>query len=923
MLLSLGQIPFYKAVKLFEDKKFIEAAPIFLACTQQGNLYSAHFVRYLEKQGYYKQIKLCEEQTAYLESKLEECLTNFPNISEKFYPHAWLETALEMEGFSLKSVKKKKEIINRLKKWTEYCTYTYIKINEALKADPALRKMLKLETLKVETLKVRDLYFIFSYQENSKYRKLELDTILQFPEVAIKESGAIEYKIGLLYDNIENSLIRGAYWQISSVIMGNAQLALLLATSKSRSMENHLHVEWSLLSASRGNQSAQIRCGALYFLGNLDGFPKDHKRALQMLEKAIPNNLDEFQAKQLSNEAKGSALFYKAILVEKKNTFEDDCYARKLYEKAIFFGDIGSLYHLGLFYLKGKGGVEKDISVAKKYFYRARAEGVGDAILALGNIAFYEDEQSAAHYYLDYINRFGEIKQPSSLSKFASLQFYGNNAIEKNPQAAIASLKKIAAKGYSQASFMLAELLLPICHSSQDFENFGITLEELENLALPDADNEPKIYLFFSIYYLTNHLEDKKITYKTFEFIQKGAALKEPHCLFCLGYLYETGAPEIELLQDDKKAFMYYSIAANMGCLDALNSKGHFLMSGQGCTQNLEEAEELLLTAFNKGSIIAGYNLYILYSVYLPGKKGDFEILHYLEASGSLNDPDVLFELGVNYHCKGIITDEKQAIHYYQRAIEAGSHTAKANLTALLLNQMIHEGTIEDEKLQECFTLIKSALVLKSAIPLAIPLILYGVITLLLYPSKRSEIIDLWANYSEPELHTELMFRLQFLESKDKLNFFELISLLNPNINSEKDIKKFVKDRIITSEQPSKEIFPEKIFSEKNEMKKIIEEIDWFIDPKNRRVINFNQFKKICFRIAHLDSTTVSIRHSKGSNESIRIQLNKSFSKVICYSFHEIHKKGKREKQEHDPKRAHSLVEKMEEIRETLKQKKW
>jgi TPR repeat protein len=67
--------------------------------------------------------------------------------------------------------------------------------------------------------------------------------------------------------------------------------------------------------------------------------------------------------------------------------------AMKLYEMAAIKGHAKAMYNMGVFYVHGMGGLERNNRMARKYFNQAAELGQEDAIKALGMRAVKQETQ--------------------------------------------------------------------------------------------------------------------------------------------------------------------------------------------------------------------------------------------------------------------------------------------------------------------------------------------------------------------------------------------------------------------------------------------------------------------------------------------------------------------------------------------------
>lgn len=195
-----------------------------------------------------------------------------------------------------------------------------------------------------------------------------------------------------------------------------------------------------LQSSQSGNPEANFRLGLIYETGE-GHVGQDYTQAVIYYERAAKYGHIKAMA-NLGN------LYYNGLGVE-QNLPE----ALRYFQKAAEKESPAAINSLGVMYLRGEGGLPKDLKTAFLYFSRAAYYGDETAYNNLGNMYFNgiyvkEDKAKAFSYYL----KAAEKENPEAMYKVA-LMYEKGVGTTANQRRADAWYKLIEKKGYDLNDF--------------------------------------------------------------------------------------------------------------------------------------------------------------------------------------------------------------------------------------------------------------------------------------------------------------------------------------------------------------------------------------------------------------------------------------------------------------------------------------
>ncbi|MBA4750503.1 MAG: SEL1-like repeat protein [Alphaproteobacteria bacterium] len=376
----------------------------------------------------------------------------------------------------------------------------------------------------------------------------------------------------------------------------------------------------------------------------------------------------------------------------------------KAYDKALFYleqaaaqNHLGALHTLGVLYKQG-GEVPFDPERACTYLEKAASQGHALAKYSLGHYYYYQDPPlfEKAHFWLE---RACEQDQPDAFYLLAQMTERGEHVAE-DPEKALSLYEKAAHLGDAHAHFILAKRLLwsktalsdearkkGFSHLEQaaalgfDHALLSLGVEFGEGTLVP-LDREKAFSLlieavhkkvdgaFFQLTYLLDNDrfpgEEEALPLDELERL----AQTDANTQFMLANKYAWAD---DLPQDDEKAFMLYTKAADQGHLKALNALGYFYRHGKGCPPSHAQTFACYERAANGGYLMAMRNLAWCYEKGI-GTDQDFEkALFWYKRGQSLGDIRCYADLGRFYeYGYGVPQDHSTAFSLYQKGAALG-----------------------------------------------------------------------------------------------------------------------------------------------------------------------------------------------------------------------------------------------------------
>jgi len=145
-----------------------------------------------------------------------------------------------------------------------------------------------------------------------------------------------------------------------------------------------------------------------------------------------------------------------------------------------------------------------------------------------------------------------------------------------------------------------------------------------------------------------------------------------------LGFMYQHGKG---VLENDKTAVKWYTLAAEQGDARSQNSLGVRYHNGEGVIENDKTAVKWLTLAAGQGNAIGQYNLGNMYDKGKGVPENDKTAVKWYTLAAEQGYATAQFNLGIMYdNGMGVPENDKTAVKWYTKAAEQGYATAQYNL---------------------------------------------------------------------------------------------------------------------------------------------------------------------------------------------------------------------------------------------------
>lgn len=409
----------------------------------------------------------------------------------------------------------------------------------------------------------------------------------------------------------------------------------------------------------------------------------------------------------------------KADKLRLENKFEE---AAELYQKAADDGDAYAMWRLSEAYANGDG-VDWDEAKALKLLQKAAKEGCEEAKSYLAFAYMFDwykigkDVDKGKKMLDDLVKN---TTNPTVLSRYAGLLFFGDGSYEEDKEKAMKILDKIEDKNNPYYLEMMGYVYL------NGTDKIEISAEKateyfskaFENGRRYGAYNIQRIYgegygevkkdIAKRIEWLNRGIEgnvtgcmhnmallcvsedsvyqDIHNPQRAVELLKRAAKRGNGEAYFTLGNWYMEGK---WLPKDNEKAFENWEKGAELNNIRATDNLAYAYRNGVGCEKDEKKAIELYKKSAANGSGYSARNLYYYYYNGDGGVARDKELAKkYLLRAAELNDPEGCYELGRHYYTGTYIIEENvgQAFIYFQKAADMGFVDAYGALAYLYEN---------------------------------------------------------------------------------------------------------------------------------------------------------------------------------------------------------------------------------------------
>lgn len=959
------QLPFYRALSLFENGKYQESFPLFLECARRANFYAYFYLQYLTSNN-----KISISITAEQAIEVKQILEFIDMIPRKNKPEAWCQASVLLidlkEAIGNANVKRMKNCISALYELRLHSPIASVGIVQIYRATKLKHITSQILTdCSSAATNSRSLWALNAMKENNALlkRQAEWDFVAVNANVE-RSDGELERMLAKNQQISEEKTL----WMISAALMGDllAQIAIQEMCANFSSPENHHR--WTLATALNHGPGAELYIGNALFLGTMPTFGKDIPKAKLFLQRGLSNaaltNVKEIE----ENIAQCHLCLASIYEVGDGGGDKDVVAALKHYKAALGEKRYVPYYKIGELYFRGQGGVERNFRLAEDHLLKALSiindpetiKTMSDNLLKekpiltayickllakmydVGGFGITENQTLATDYY-----RKGSEHNAECLESYA-IQLYNGLGCEPDKVLGIELMVKAANLGRPYAAFNVSQFYV-----KGFIENpLQYNLSEsriLDYLRLAEKTIK-QTASYFGHFYL-----NKKDYQAAWPYLQTGEQLNQAESLNALGYLYERGCPELKLAKDAKKAFEYYSRTAAQGDPVGMSNKGLLLLHGNGTEKNENEAKELFEDALAKEYKLAAYNLYAMYS-HGWGVPQDLAIaFRFLKEAEVTRDPDVLFNLALVYDKgEGIPEDRILGTEYLLQAVQAGHANASLFLAWHLLDIL----PFNDENAG----IIDEYLALPYAEGHHRAIFLRNLIRLFKEPTQSAVVLTELkaAQKTLSEMNkrfTRIELAIQLLEQRKEIRKAEIwVLLYKADLKTIQQIDDVVRETEKTSAdvsavvakknsesantvKPSSAttapssatansgataratmakvvpdpVAPNVILNPK--LTKLLTKMGEYTNPKNAKQQDYAEFQLIVKKVLGLTGVSNRISRSKGSNVNYRVQFPNT--KPLCFSYHPKHSANQRP-DEFDPNRAKSRQTYISELKMAL-----
>ncbi len=566
------------------------------------------------------------------------------------------------------------------------------------------------------------------------------DLFTQLQGQAILGNASAQFDIALMYQygiGVEKNLQQALkFYQLSAAqqdLQAEYNIGLLYLLGKDTEPDYNLALEWLTDAAFKGNDYAQYALARIYDYGYDDNAHKisiapDSEKATSMYNLAAANDfglaqyrlaeilvrqnhtgmsLDELRKQNqlikglytsaVAKHVKKAELplaFYDAMDTDKQKQQRAFDVAKKAAED----GNSEAALLLGLMYDRGIA-VEVDQADALKWYKKASdnplgafilgtymAEGVGEgkdleksAVLlqkaadngfayAYLNLAIIKQQQGQA--FLPDLDNALNLGNSEAGILLADYYLKTSEQPEQLHQARDI-YKQFAEKGDKQAQMKLGFLAEKGVGGAVDLPLAQQWYTAAAEQGLPEAQ-----FLLARLYQIgqSNQIPDYVAAKKWYA----SAEPKYPPAAVGLGFIYDT------VDNDYQKAREHYQYAADKGSVIASYNLGLLYERGEGCAVDLEKAEKLYLDAATKGHTQAMVQLGGIY-MSAPGRLNDTDkAVEWYKKAAEKNNRDALYQLGLMSETGvGMRLDNDAAMRYYQQSSALGDTKATLALARL------------------------------------------------------------------------------------------------------------------------------------------------------------------------------------------------------------------------------------------------
>ena len=219
----------------------------------------------------------------------------------------------------------------------------------------------------------------FSYLKGNGVEKNVVEAVKWFRKAAERGYAKAQCQLGFCYargEGVTKDTDESLKWFRKAAEQGDGaaccEIGEIYRRGLGRQKDANKATEWYRKGAAVGDSGCITSLGFRYFYGNSDSTPKDHKKALELFQKAI-----EIDRRPWAYDGAGLVYYYG------ETGKPDYGKAVEMFRKASSMGVYEADYYLGICYKTGRG-VAKDQVEAMKWFRKAAERGYAKAQCQLG-----------------------------------------------------------------------------------------------------------------------------------------------------------------------------------------------------------------------------------------------------------------------------------------------------------------------------------------------------------------------------------------------------------------------------------------------------------------------------------------------------------------------------------------------------------
>ncbi len=831
---NIEKVPFYKAVILFQAERYQEAFDIFVLLYKAGNLCAPFYLQYMIKNQ--KDIVIKMEDRSLLDMKtLDEHIGIIP---DRYHPEFWCQASLCIIKCEKAKSNEVNDLIEKLHTLSQHASNAVVYLFDFYMKNMRPEVLQAMITMTI-TSDLWCLSKICDYGGTQEYILKEKKMLEEFASIAYELTGA-----GTLAQKLSDcNSHRRLAWFKTGAHLGNADLQLAFYQDASNT-DNEERVKWLKVAAFHDILGACL-LGNAYYKGDAL-IPKKMAAVRPCLEKIflIPGRMP------LSE--RGRVFYEKTfeLLSGMYERGEGGCEpqsenARKFYQRSAELGYLKGHLYFAMCCQNGIGGAP-GYALAIQHYEQAIAKNTNKTGIAMlqfnitmlqlrGGFGIKKSEKLA-------FENFAKAAPHYSVAQtyYAVMLYYGAGLDKPNKEAAIPLCIRAAEQDDAKCAYVVCKEYMD---GNLDLSKFQLSLEKIEKFLIITTRAYPQTLPLLAKFYLKDVAKAPDYT-KAHPVLLEGARLHQPLCFYLLAWIYEEGCEALGIAADKKTAYEYacFATEGDNPVNVAISAKGRMLMRGDGVAQDIKSAKKCLRKALGLGVKGAACDLFLIFADSKFTQRPNYEYAIQYLAQADQQDVDVIFNWGICY-LKGFGKDKdrKLAIEKFEAAGNLGDAKSVCMFAFLKLFEMLAQNQYDRNVLQDIVSKLRVVL---SDVQTEV-IRLFSMFSLLVEPSAEqlSSSIQMLEQSIKLTQDPQSQIFLDYLKNKDipSLNCLEMIVrclLKNPEIALEFGQVKETAE----IQQPNEGRLDAVQTHEANRIDALKREIDWYLDPKNGKQLNFKRF---------------------------------------------------------------------------------